>query len=112
MVLNDLSVPSQDYAVLDLVGKGGFACVYRAKSKNNGLEVAIKMVRICLCIHKYKPSCSDVIAIQITTPPISLNTQFICGIWYDNNMLSKLGQPTSKLTQWTINYCVQHSSYT
>ena len=31
--------------MLDLVGKGGFACVYRAKSKNNGLEVAIKMVR-------------------------------------------------------------------
>lgn len=35
----------QDYSVLDLVGRGGFACVYRAKSKHNGQEVAIKMVR-------------------------------------------------------------------
>lgn len=34
----------KDYSVLDLLGKGGFACVYRAKCKNNGLEVAIKMV--------------------------------------------------------------------
>jgi serine/threonine protein kinase len=32
--------------VLDLLGKGGFACVYRAKCKNNGVEVAIKMVRL------------------------------------------------------------------
>ncbi len=31
--------------MLDLVGRGGFACVYRAKSKHNGQEVAIKMVR-------------------------------------------------------------------
>ena len=29
---------------MNMIGKGGFACVYRAKSKNNGLEVAIKMV--------------------------------------------------------------------
>ena len=35
---------SQDYDVLDLLGKGGFACVYRARSKRNGQEVAIKMV--------------------------------------------------------------------
>lgn len=34
----------EDYSVLDLVGKGGFACVYRAKSKHNGQEVAIKMI--------------------------------------------------------------------
>lgn len=34
----------EDYAVLDLLGKGGFACVYRAKCKTNGLEVAIKMI--------------------------------------------------------------------
>ena len=32
--------------MLDLLGKGGFACVYRAKCKNNGVEVAIKMVRL------------------------------------------------------------------
>lgn len=31
---------------MDLLGKGGFACVYRAKCKNNGVEVAIKMVRL------------------------------------------------------------------
>ena len=36
----------QDYSVLDLLGKGGFACVYRAKCKSNGLEVAIKMVSV------------------------------------------------------------------
>ena len=34
--------------MLDLLGKGGFACVYRARSKTNGLEVAIKMVRVPL----------------------------------------------------------------
>ena len=31
--------------VLNLLGKGGFACVYRAQCKSTGLEVAIKMVR-------------------------------------------------------------------
>ena len=35
--------------MLDLLGKGGFACVYRAKSKNNGQEVAIKMVCVDVC---------------------------------------------------------------
>jgi polo-like kinase 4 len=31
--------------VLNLLGKGGFACVYRARAIKTGLEVAIKMVR-------------------------------------------------------------------
>ena len=31
---------------MNMIGKGGFASVYRAKSKKNGLEVAIKMVNI------------------------------------------------------------------
>ena len=35
----------QDYQVLNLLGKGGFACVYRARSNKTGQEVAIKMVR-------------------------------------------------------------------
>ncbi|XP_062514832.1 serine/threonine-protein kinase PLK4-like [Corticium candelabrum] len=34
----------EDYQVLDLLGKGGFANVYRARSKHNGQEVAIKMI--------------------------------------------------------------------
>ena len=34
----------QDYQVLNLLGKGGFACVYRARSSKTGQEVAIKMV--------------------------------------------------------------------
>ena len=34
----------QDYQVLNLLGKGGFACVYRARAINTGQEVAIKMV--------------------------------------------------------------------
>lgn len=34
----------QDYQVLNLLGKGGFACVYRARSIRTGMEVAIKMV--------------------------------------------------------------------
>lgn len=38
----------QDYRVLNLLGKGGFACVYRAKAIKTGLEVAIKMVRCVL----------------------------------------------------------------
>uniref|UniRef100_A0A4W5RFK1 non-specific serine/threonine protein kinase n=2 Tax=Salmoninae TaxID=504568 RepID=A0A4W5RFK1_9TELE len=33
-----------DFKVLTLLGKGSFACVYRAKSVNTGLEVAIKMI--------------------------------------------------------------------
>lgn len=40
----------QDFRVLTLLGKGSFACVYRAKSVNTGLEVAIKMVRLSLYI--------------------------------------------------------------
>ena len=38
--------------MLDLLGKGGFACVYRAKCKNNGVEVAIKMVRLDIYIEE------------------------------------------------------------
>lgn len=37
---------AQDFKVLTLLGKGSFACVYRAKSVKTGLEVAIKTVRI------------------------------------------------------------------
>uniref|UniRef100_A0A8W8KS36 Protein kinase domain-containing protein n=1 Tax=Magallana gigas TaxID=29159 RepID=A0A8W8KS36_MAGGI len=33
-----------DYQVLNLLGKGGFACVYRARSNKTGMEVAIKMI--------------------------------------------------------------------
>ncbi|XP_052077146.1 serine/threonine-protein kinase PLK4-like isoform X2 [Mytilus californianus] len=34
----------EDYQVLNLLGKGGFACVYRARSNKTGEEVAIKMI--------------------------------------------------------------------
>ncbi|XP_029446126.1 serine/threonine-protein kinase PLK4 isoform X1 [Rhinatrema bivittatum] len=34
----------EDFKVLNILGKGSFACVYRAKSVNTGLEVAIKMI--------------------------------------------------------------------
>lgn len=34
----------QDYEVGHLLGKGGFASVYKAKCKTTGMEVAIKMV--------------------------------------------------------------------
>lgn len=34
----------EDYNVLNLLGKGGFACVYRAKCRRSGQEVAIKMI--------------------------------------------------------------------
>lgn len=30
--------------MLNLLGKGGFACVYRARSNKTGEEVAIKMI--------------------------------------------------------------------
>ncbi|XP_012940438.1 serine/threonine-protein kinase PLK4 isoform X2 [Aplysia californica] len=33
-----------DYQVLNLLGKGAFACVYRARSSRTGMEVAIKMI--------------------------------------------------------------------
>ena len=42
----------QEYEVLDLLGKGGFAVVYRARCKRTGLEVAIKMVSIHLIHHE------------------------------------------------------------
>ncbi|XP_066537419.1 serine/threonine-protein kinase PLK4 isoform X2 [Hoplias malabaricus] len=38
------NVKIEDFKVLTLLGKGSFACVYRAKSVNTGLEVAIKMI--------------------------------------------------------------------
>ncbi|XP_037551110.1 serine/threonine-protein kinase PLK4 [Nematolebias whitei] len=34
----------EDFKVLTLLGKGSFACVYRAKSVKTGVEVAIKMI--------------------------------------------------------------------
>ncbi|XP_017876759.1 serine/threonine-protein kinase PLK4 isoform X2 [Ceratina calcarata] len=34
----------EDYEVLNLLGKGGFASVYRAKCLRSGIEVAIKMI--------------------------------------------------------------------
>ncbi|ELT98949.1 hypothetical protein CAPTEDRAFT_50590, partial [Capitella teleta] len=34
----------QDYRVLNLLGRGAFACVYRAKSIATGQDVAIKMI--------------------------------------------------------------------
>ncbi|XP_019132627.2 serine/threonine-protein kinase PLK4 isoform X1 [Larimichthys crocea] len=34
----------EDFKVLTLLGKGSFACVYRAKSEKTGLEVAIKTI--------------------------------------------------------------------
>ncbi|XP_034196457.2 polo like kinase SAK [Osmia lignaria lignaria] len=34
----------EDYEVLNLLGKGGFASVYRAKCLRSGMEVAIKMI--------------------------------------------------------------------
>lgn len=34
----------KEYEVLDLLGKGGFASVYRAKCRKSGMDVAIKMV--------------------------------------------------------------------
>ncbi len=38
------SFTPQDYEVSEMIGKGGFACVFRAVSKKNGREVAIKKV--------------------------------------------------------------------
>ena len=38
----------QNYEVLDMLGKGGFAHVFRAISKNNGQEVAIKKVSLTM----------------------------------------------------------------
>lgn len=34
----------EDYAIKEQIGKGGFASVYRAVSKHNGLEVAVKII--------------------------------------------------------------------
>ncbi|XP_067948111.1 serine/threonine-protein kinase PLK4-like [Watersipora subatra] len=34
----------EDFQVLNLIGRGGFACVYRARSVKTGEEVAIKMI--------------------------------------------------------------------
>ncbi|XP_073459848.1 serine/threonine-protein kinase PLK4 isoform X1 [Aquarana catesbeiana] len=34
----------EDFKVLNLLGKGSFACVYKAQSKHTGIEVAIKMI--------------------------------------------------------------------
>lgn len=45
----------KDFKVLMLLGKGSFACVYRAKSVKTGLEVAIKTVRV-LCSPLWCPA--------------------------------------------------------
>lgn len=34
----------QEYEILNLLGKGGFASVYRARCLKSGFEVALKMV--------------------------------------------------------------------
>lgn len=34
----------KEFQVLNLIGRGGFACVYRARSVKTGEEVAIKMI--------------------------------------------------------------------
>lgn len=44
----------QEYEVLDLLGKGGFASVYRAKCRKSGMEVAIKMVFIIFCKSSFR----------------------------------------------------------
>ncbi|ESP02150.1 hypothetical protein LOTGIDRAFT_111267 [Lottia gigantea] len=44
MCLKRYSISFQDYQVLNLLGKGAFACVYRARSNKTGVEVAIKMI--------------------------------------------------------------------
>ena len=50
-----VSVPwRQDYEVLDMLGKGGFAQVFRAISKKNGQEIAIKRVRLKKKVQRYK----------------------------------------------------------
>lgn len=41
-IINDLC--SQEYEVQHLLGKGGFACVYKAKCLHTHQDVAIKMV--------------------------------------------------------------------
>lgn len=40
----------QDYEILDFLGKGGFASVYRARCLRSGFEVALKMVSLKLDI--------------------------------------------------------------
>ena len=47
LLMNKLSpfIYLKDYEVQGMLGKGGFAQVFKAKSKKNGCEVAIKRVR-------------------------------------------------------------------
>lgn len=40
----------QNYEVLDLLGRGGFACVYRARCLTTSQELAIKMVSMITLI--------------------------------------------------------------
>lgn len=42
--MTEMSESIDDYRVLNLLGKGGFACVYKARSLKTGMEVAIKMI--------------------------------------------------------------------
>ena len=48
-----LLIHQQDYQVLNLIGKGGFACVYRARAIHTGQECAIKMVSDRLVSHEH-----------------------------------------------------------
>uniref|UniRef100_A0A1Q3FX01 Serine/threonine-protein kinase PLK4 n=1 Tax=Culex tarsalis TaxID=7177 RepID=A0A1Q3FX01_CULTA len=43
-MLNNFGECIDDFEVFELLGKGGFACVYRAKCHRTGISVAIKMI--------------------------------------------------------------------
>ncbi|XP_053685006.1 serine/threonine-protein kinase PLK4 [Sabethes cyaneus] len=43
-MLDNFGEQIEDFEVYDLLGKGGFACVYRAKCRRTGIHVAIKMI--------------------------------------------------------------------
>ena len=62
---------TKDYAVLDLLGKGGFACVYRARCKSNGVEVAIKMVSCLNKFHIY------LLKVKVSVTPLEVYQQLI-----------------------------------
>uniref|UniRef100_UPI00358EB60C serine/threonine-protein kinase PLK4 n=1 Tax=Myxine glutinosa TaxID=7769 RepID=UPI00358EB60C len=44
MAASSIGDKIEDYNVLNLLGKGAFACVYRAKSLATGIDVAMKMI--------------------------------------------------------------------
>lgn len=59
----------KDFKVLELLGKGGFACVYRGTCLATGQEVAIKMVRICDVSKQYQ-------SVQVDYQLILINNQY------------------------------------